>query len=241
MIENLKLTAMKAILGLFFLIAIFSCKTDNQFVIEGTIDGNSDDEWIYLTEFLEPEPYIDSVLINNGRFTFKGNVDYPEVHVLNNNSDTAFKYFYFFLEPATMEIRINPGDWTYGSTIMGGPVNDEYNEKIRSSEIRLVNLNRETMKKMSGADSTEQIELEQVRKESEDQHKQLCLDFISDHPDSPISPYLLGDLFVRIPFDEAQNILNSFSNENKQTSICLSLQERLDMMKKYINGSLETE
>ena len=232
---------MKTILALVLLIVISSCKTENQFIIEGTVNGDLNDEWIYLNEFLENEPYVDSTLIRNGRFTFKGNVDYPEFYILRNNSDFVLKHFDFFLEPAKIKIELNADDWTYGSKITGGPINEEFNREIRTHVGEIVALINENQKKIALADSVDQIELINTRTELQDRLTQLNLEYVSNHPDSPISPYLLSQIFFGIPFDQSQNILNSFSEENKQTSICTSLQERLDMMKKYEGESLETE
>ena len=229
---------MKASLLLVFIIVISSCKTDNQFVITGAIDGDYANEWIYLNEFMEPEPQVDSALVKNGKFTFRGTIKYSEVFVLHNKSESDFKHFAFMLEPAKINIEISHDDWAWGSEIMGGPVNDEYNKEFRSRELEVVKFNRETDKKMVEADSIEQIELNKIRMGVQDDFKQLNMDYISKHPESPISPYLLGQMFFGIPFDESQDILNSFSNENKQTSICLSLQNRLDMMREYESGSL---
>lgn len=236
-----KPSIMKTTLALLFLLAISSCKTENQFVIKGTVNGDLNDEWIYLNEFMDPDPYVDSTLIENGSFTFRGNVEYPEFYVLRNNSDFVLKHFDFFLEPAKIKIELNADDWTFGSEIIGGPVNEEYNKEIKAQLRETVALITENEKKIALADSAEQIELIKKRAEFQDQLTQLNLNYISNHSDSPISPYLLSQIFFGIPFEESQNILNSFSDENKQTSIGLSLQERLDMMNEFKGESLETD
>ena len=120
---------MKAFLLLLFIIVISSCKTDNQFVITGAIDGDYANEWIYLNEFMEPEPQVDSALVKNGKFTFRGTIKYPEVFILHNKSESDFKHFAFMLEPAKINIEISHDDWAWGCEIMGGPVNDEYNKE----------------------------------------------------------------------------------------------------------------
>lgn len=232
---------MKTILPLLFLFAFSGCKSDNQFVIKGTINGDFDNNWIYLTEFYADEPVYDSIIVKNGKFTFRGSIDYPEAFILNNFSESDFKHFDFFLEPVKMSVEINPDDWTYGSRISGGPINDEYNRAFRGDEVEFVKLNREITDRMLVADSAEKIELEKTIMESQDQHLQRDMEYITTHPDSPVSPYLLSRVFFAIPFDESQKILDNMSDENKQTSICLFLQDRLDMMKEFNNGSLESE
>lgn len=232
---------MKTCFALVLLLALSGCKPDRQFVISGTIEGDFTDEWIYLNEFMESEPRVDSSLVEKGKFSFRGTVDYPELFVLHNNSQSDFRHFPFMLEPAKMKIKINHDDWAWGSEIKGGPVNDEYNNEFRYREREIVNLNREIDKKMLETDSLEQIEFNKMRMDAQDEFKQANKDYLLKHPESPISPYLLGQMFFGIPFDESQEILNGLSDENKQTSICLTLQNRLDMMKEYENGSLGVE
>ena len=55
-------------------------------------------------------------------------------------------------------------------------------------------------------------------------NKMKQIEYVRNNPDSPISPYLLGRNFFVFPIDEAEILLGSFSDENKQTSVCISLQ-----------------
>ena len=232
---------MKSIPAILILFALTGCKSENQYIIKGTVKGDFDNHWVYLVKFMEPEPDIDSCYIRNGKFSFMGSIEYPELFVLHNNPDSLLGFFPFFLEPARIKIELNIKDWTWGSSIDGGNLNEEYNRLFRIPETELVKLNIETEEKMTAADSTEKAELESVRKKVEEEHMKLERDYFTKHPDSPFSPYLLAKSFFMLPLDESEKILTTFSEENKQTSICLSLQDRLDRMHKYEEGSLEAE
>ena len=234
---------MKTILALILLVAISSCTTSDQYIVKGTIDNEFENEWIYLVKFMDMEnnPEIDSTLIKKGKFIFRGNVDYPELYVLHNNPDSILGFFRFYLEPAKMKIELSVENWSWDSQIEGGTINEEYNEQIRSHEIQLVKLNEETREKLAQADSAEQIELEKIRWNFEESHKKLSMDYLHDNPDSPISPYLLGQLMFSTPSGETERILDSFSDENKQTSICQSLIDKINMMKEFENSSIETK
>ncbi len=89
---------MRNVLVLILLILIVSCGSDKQFTIIGTFKGDIEDQWIYLSKFLAQEPFSDSTMVKNGRFTFKGNSDYPESYMLQNHRDSVFAYFHFYLE-----------------------------------------------------------------------------------------------------------------------------------------------
>lgn len=227
------------ILALF--IVFIGCTADNQYVVRGAVDGDFDNEWVYLVKFMQPHPDIDSSIVKNGKFTFKGKVEYPEVFVIHNNPDSILGFFSFYLEPARLRIDIVLENWTWSSSIKGGPINEEYNERIRIFENELVQFNKLADQKLTQADSSEQASIENERELIAKRSQQFKLDYISENPESPISPFLLAKIFAFIPFKDSEDILNTLSEVNRNTSICLSLQEKVDMMNKYQNGSLELE
>lgn len=223
---------------LLLLSAVTGCQPDNQYEIRGTINDRFDGEWLYLVKFMQYKPDVDSALVSKGTFTFTGNVEYPELYVIHNRRDSILGFFGFYLEPAKMDIHIDVDDWSWGSQISGGQINEEYNSRIRNDENALVHLNTEIDEKKSLADSTELIVLDSIQTSEDDKFRNQNLDYIANYPDSPISPYLFARMFATIPFDKSEQILAGFSDQNKNTSICLSLQEKIDMMNEYRAGSI---
>ena len=232
---------MKNYLGLLLLLSIVSCSPDNHFKINGTFDGNIEDQWIYLSKFMADDPYSDSIFMQKGKFQFSGICGYPESYVIQNHRDSALAWFHFYLEPGKINIDLDPNDWAYGSKVQGGPINEEYNTNIRAPRNEFIKFKEEILEKTAVADSSQKIELEEAMQTAGDADIKNQIEYVRNNPDSPISPYLLGRNFFMFPIDETEIILGNFSDENRQTAVCISLQEKLDLLKKYSNGSLETE
>ena len=232
---------MKNYLALLLLLFIVSCSPDNQFKINGTFEGNIEDQWIYLSKFMAENPISDSVFMQNGKFQFSGICGYPESYVLQNHKDSALAWFHFYLEPGKINIDLDPKDWAYGSNVQGGPTNEEYNTSIRAPRNEFIKFREETLEKIAVANSSQKSELEEAMQTAGDAEIMKQIEYVRNNPDSPISPYLLGRNFFMFPIDEVEIILGSFSDENRQTAVSISYQEKLDMLKKYSNGSLETE
>ena len=232
---------MKNYLALLLLLFIVSCSPDNRFKINGTFKGNIEDQWIYLSKFMADVPNPDSVFLQKGKFQFSGLCGYPESYVIQNHRDSALAWFHFYLEPGKINIDLDPRDWAYGSNIQGGPINEEYNTNIRAPRNKFIEFRDETLEVIAVADSSQKIELKDAILEAGNANKMNQIEYVRNNPDSPISPYLLGMNFFVLPIDEAEILLGSFSVENKQTAVCISFQEKLDMLKQFSNGSLETE
>jgi hypothetical protein len=161
--------------------------------------------------------------------------------MLQNHIDSALAWFHFYLEPGKIKIDLDPKDWAYGAIVQGGPVNEEYNTNIRVQRNEFIKFREETLEKIAVADSSQKNELEEAMQTAGDADIMIQIEYLRNNPDSPISPYLLGRNFFMFPIDEAEIILGSFSDENRQTAVSISLQEKLDMLKKFSNGSLEIE
>jgi len=232
---------MKNYLAFILLLTIISCSSDNHFKINGTFEGNIEDQWIYLSKFMAEDPYSDSIFMQDGKFQFSGICGYPEAYVIQNHRDSSLAWFQFYLEPGKITIDLDPNDWAYGSTVQGGPINEEYNDNIRAPRDEFIRFRDKTLEKIAIADSLQKIELKEAMQKAGEADIEKQLEYVRNNPESPISPYLLGSNFFMFPIDEAEKILGSFSDENRQTAVCISLQEKLDMLKEFSNGSLETE
>ena len=92
---------------LFFLTALvlfFGCGKQNKYTLRGSFSGDQNEEYIYLVKFMDSNPQIDSAKIENGRFVFKGNIDFPEVFGLHYNIDRIAGICPVFLEPCEIDV-----------------------------------------------------------------------------------------------------------------------------------------
>ena len=91
-----------------------SCGKKNEFTINGAIGGNAlDGEMVYLFNNVDRRTAIDSVLITEGAFTFKGIVEEPWVATVGNRGFSQT----FIVEPGTISVGLD--------TVCGTPLNDK--------------------------------------------------------------------------------------------------------------------
>lgn len=107
-----------------------SCGNKNQFTVNGTIDGTElNGKTVYMHDLYDnPETPIDSAVVTDGKFTFKGNVEEPK-NVIIEAPDNPF-LVRIILEPGTIVIN--------GDSIGGTPLNDKllvYNKKHNIDDI----------------------------------------------------------------------------------------------------------
>ncbi|MCC8154138.1 MAG: AhpC/TSA family protein [Tannerellaceae bacterium] len=118
----------KELICLLFLAIAVSCNsgssgsTDSEFIIQGTI--NQESGTIYLQNFRNKMFFIiDSAKIENGRFTFTGNIEQPDLYGLTLDRNEAFSPYFLFLENKPIEVIIDTAD-KRSFTATGSPSQD---------------------------------------------------------------------------------------------------------------------
>ena len=129
---------MRKLVYLLVITVIFAaCTSEEGYVVTGTIEGGAEGDIDYLS-FVEKGNFanIDSSVIKNGVFTFKGRQDtavnrYVRSKEKVGNTNRKL-YGDFFLENGEINIVITPT----GSTVSGTPNNDAY-QAIRNEMYEL--------------------------------------------------------------------------------------------------------
>ena len=109
---------------------ICGCGNKNQFTINGTIDGTElNGKTVYMRDlYNDPDTPLDSAVVTDGMFSFKGNVEEPK-NVIIEDPDVSF-LVRIILEPGNIVIK--------GDSIGGTPLNDKlltYNKKHNIDDI----------------------------------------------------------------------------------------------------------
>lgn len=80
-------------MGLFLIVSTGMQTGSKEYTIQGKIRGNVDGKSVYLKR--DDKTIVDSTIIKNGSFYFKGNVNYPSLHTItilkNDNPATSGK------------------------------------------------------------------------------------------------------------------------------------------------------
>jgi len=226
---------MKASLTLLVFGLLTCCQSNNEYFLRGQVSGEFNESKVYLVKLYTAQPQVDSADVRNGRFTFTGTIDYPELFALHNHRDSAFGYFPIYLEPGKLVVSIDPENWTWGSQIEGGKINEEYNLEFRSRNQSFVNLEEKFKERKLDADSTELVEIYKEIVNLTESNKEQDIQFIMSHPSSPISPYILAIHINSLSLDKVGLLLAGFSHDLHQTSIYLYIKETYDRRRKYEN------
>ncbi|MDO5663988.1 MAG: DUF4369 domain-containing protein [Bacteroidia bacterium] len=208
---------------IFILLIIFatSCNQTKEHIITGTFSDPQTEEWIYLQKMFSEEIIIDSARITDGKFTFKGEASgIPEAYALSYHPSKATGVLYpIFVESGKTDILIDSKDWEMKSVVTGGKVNNEFREhqkqRIENFITEIGDLNNRL--KNENITDEERSNTNSRIKELWRKAEEFDVKYIKQHPDSPVSAYLLARIFYNLSLQETDQFLNVFSDSVKQT------------------------
>jgi thiol-disulfide isomerase/thioredoxin len=222
---------------LFLFIACSFHTSGNEYTLNGSFNKDQNEKWIYLVRFMDPQPKVDSTRIVNGKFTFKGTIDYPEVYGLHYRRDRIKGIAPIFLEPGELEIVIDPDDWTFNSKITGGKVNEAYNDFAMTGKEKYQDKIMELSKKKSTVDEKGKEEINRQIKSLMDADYHYKLDYVKAHPASPESIFIFSWIFGNLSDEELGKMLSDFSPEIQKTIIYQSVSQIYETKSKLKNIS----
>lgn len=203
---------MKTIIKILPLFLLLGCTSKTSYEIHGTFKHETSKEWVYLVRFMDNNFKLDSAKVLNGKFAFKGKINFPEVYALHPKNPNE-GVFPFILEPDYLEITIDNSDWYIGSTIEGGKYNTEYKNLEDAYTTPILNL-QESLKETKQKEKVSKQIDKLIQKRDEER-----LTYIRNNPKSPIAIYDLSKSFYFLPIDTLGVIIEKFSPEIKQTAI----------------------
>lgn len=202
-----------------------SCKTDskpNGFVLNGIAKNVPNKSVVYLNI---NNKVVDSSIVENEKFNFKGSVDEPTNAVLMVKSTNDYKFVW--LENNIIEFNGTKGDFRNGS-IKGSLVqkdDDRLNKKLAPIEKRRDSLNLLLSKLDGSAENSEKIFAK--LNETMTQSALVNQSFIKDNPNSPVSLHILNIYKTTWGKNITKELFALVSEENKQS-------KQGDLISKYI-------
>ncbi len=178
---------------------------DSTYTITGQING-LDSGWVYLVNREEGGSPVDSALIINGNFVFKGKAPEPEFYKLGipNNGNREFRVG-FFIENGQMHISGNR-DTLWNAVVTGSPSQDEY-VKFRNGHKYLEEasekLERSYDRAQAGKNKSLGDSLERAFKILDKKDKDYVKQYARQHPSSYISAMMVYQKFS-YNFDPAE-------------------------------------
>lgn len=220
MIKSQKLNAL-----ICLIIVLISCKSNttknNLYEVECNADGIYNGVRAYLKSSNNNKQVIDTAVVMNGAFKFKGEVSSPEMRILTIdgiNGQTAL-----VLESGKTNVTIYK-DSIYKSIIKGGENNsifNKYKDGYQNLVEKVTSLREEYMASRNNIEAVKRIQKQNVELRLE--LKNYGLNFLTQHPDTDFSLMLLESITLQKEFDAklANEILEKIPNKisNRQYNI----------------------
>lgn len=212
-----------------------------EFTINGTIEGH-DGEEIYLYRILDQESYAtttDTCVISNGKFTFKGNIETPfdySVILIGDIDDYRNPDSYTcYIEPGEMTVEIDGADFK-NSVLKGSPVQQEYDKFMALMQPHIEKITAIRDKYDNESDNAVREELMKEMEELRVQYEATRDEYISNNPDSYISPMELRVAMSDMKFEELKAVYDKFTDKVKASPAAKEIRKELEAMESVLPG-----
>lgn len=234
MIKYQKLNAL-----ICLIIILISCKSNttknNLYEVECNADGIYNGVRAYLKSSNNNKQVIDTAVVMNGAFKFKGEVSSPEMRILTIdgiNGQTAL-----VLESGKTNVTIYK-DSIYKSIIKGGENNsifNKYKDGYQNLVEKVTSLREEYMASRNNIEAVKRIQKQNVELRLE--LKNYGLNFLTQHPDTDFSLMLLESITLQKEFDAklANEILEKIPNKISNRKYNIEVMQKINF---NINNAL---
>jgi len=210
----------------------------NAFTINGTVDSVFNGLVLLQKRVDNPLVTIDSVRLDNGKFTFKGAVDYPEVYYLTIPGTKSSVPF--FIEPSEITVNIMTKDINK-SKITGSKnqaeydsyldMLDQFNAKIRES-YQMYNTAQEV------GDIAKAKYYDSLLTVQDEQRTEFSKQYVLKNTASFISPYIMYRNSYSYEMEDLEKTLNGFDTSLSHSIYTGYLQEYLGILKRVAVGQM---
>lgn len=217
--------------SLFFCscLIFINCQSQNNFVLNGTINGR-DTGYIILRYTNYAGTWIkDTTYLKNGKFQFEGKISEPTLAVIKGYRKiidfNEVNFTNIYIEPGQQKISLIENDYEHAK--VEGSVTqkdfDLFKLNLDSIDAKYKDVNQQLLKaKYSYEDAkTEEDKKKALQKEAELSDKLTLwsnevinedIDFVTKHPDSYASAYVIFGPMNRLSVDSAETLFNKLSS-----------------------------
>lgn len=187
-----------------------SCSSNDSYTIEGTVvDDAINGEMVYLFDY-NTNRDIDSTLVTDRKFTFKGSFESPTILAIEDDNDTY--YATVFSENRDIEVELSPK-----STVSSDGINAEYQKMYHelSSAYKKVLSVRDSLSNAypNMTDLNKAIKGSLELKESQRNFKQIYHSFLATNRDNMLGVYCAQSIIKDsdVTLEKADSILNELT------------------------------
>ena len=229
---------MKKLTYLLAAAAVFAaCNSGNQgYTVTGTIEGATDGDTVFL-QTVEGRQLVklDSAVITNGTFTFKGTQDTAANRYLTYSPAGAEGMIMdFFLENGKINVALTKDN----DAVTGTPNNDAYQE-IRA-QINDISKKMNTIYEAMGDTSLSDEQKEAKQKEGaqlEEQYDKVIKEGVKKNITNPVGVFLFKQTFYNNSTDENEALLQQIPANFQNDETIVRIKEMTDKQKKTAVGT----
>lgn len=207
-------------------------QADNSYLVEGQVsDPNANGQTIYIRKY-DDNQAIDSTVIQNNRFQFKGTIDTAHFCRIDVSRQ---EYGNLIVEPGQIHVNMkNPMQPASGT-----PLNEKLC-KLMQREDSLYSVLKEKREELRAAypDRKEFMEqMERYRKQQQQELAQICGQVMAIHNNDAIGFYLMYSDFIQdLPLEEKWNALQQMGPWLKSTRSAQRLIQTVEMERRSQEG-----
>lgn len=226
----------------FYLMAVMvisACTShkSNEFIINGEIKGDYTGD-VYLQKSADGQfEILDTARIENGKFTFKGTIETPDMYYIG--IDDA-RFVGFFNEPSEISISFHID--SIMSPVLSGSESDKAyrvylkkQEEQRSEEIGIYTAYNEASRT---SDTAKMKEIEASIDAFEKKQKEEIMDYVKVNAASFVAPYVAMRHSYQFNLQELEEIIAGFEGKVKESSFSKMLTDRITVLQNVEIGKV---
>lgn len=220
--------------------ALISCSNlsseQYNFTVNVNLEGDYSGKAYLFKRVADESVKVDSAMVENGTFQFKGKIDLPEVYYMQ--LEEGNKWASFFVEQA--DITVKAGLEDFGNPfIVGSASQDEfsaYNEAVAAYEDKLGEIWTRMKDVRETGDTAAENELEKAYNEAEAQMESFILDNAMENNASVVAAYAVLRNAYYYDENDLEPVVTNFDASIATSVYVEKLTERVQILKSVAIG-----
>lgn len=201
-------------IALFAIMTFIACNNSpddvaqSGYEVNGVISG-FDSSYVYLQKVIDGSlSAVDSVLCTNGKFVFKGEVNFPEMYYLNFGSRKF--HTNLFIENSKIVVEANY-DSLENLTITGSRSHaefEQYQDEVLPFDNKIKDLYKQYEEASNDENKSLMTQIESTMEVLSIDKKNFVKNYVGNHKKSVVSPYILRRVAYSLEVEELDSMVN---------------------------------
>ncbi|HZK03422.1 MAG TPA: TlpA disulfide reductase family protein [Bacteroidaceae bacterium] len=213
----------KNLLFAFVSIALLAC-SQNKYTVSGIVSGVDEGDTVMICEIVNGNSLfpIDTAIVSNEKYIFKGETDTSEIHILVFYIDDQMATCSFFLEPGNITVNYANGIQTVGGTKTNNSFQKFYDKAEELNQIAMDLEQRLSEASQNNQDlSLLQIEMTTLQ----DKYKAIVASSIKDNSKNSFGVRQIIDAYSMFEPEELDELLKSLEVKYGDNEYIIQLRE----------------